>query len=214
MTRYGILHSGTGRGLFVRTALIPACLLYAVCLSAQSRVDSALVQMARAQVAFYDIPQLEHLERPGIVRSRYNTVYPVSWQVADATLTDTQASVSLFVIRLANRQQKTQSLDTFYDRTLHRAICQQYQGRYLQSVYFRTAKGKNALRIDMLCDAEPGGPQYRCVYFVWLSDRDIISGLGCAATERPLVQDSTSVGQTGGKYRVLFDALVKNIDRR
>lgn len=182
-------------------------------LSAQSRVDTALVQMARAEVAFYDIPQVENLARPGIVRSRYNTVYPVSWQLRDATLTDGMASLQLFVVRLQGREQKSQSLDTFYDRSAHRGIAQGYGAQYLQSVYFRTAAGRDALRIDMFRQM-PSGGEYLCVYFVRLGSAAMLSATGRIPVRQPAPRDDTSWGDPADKYRVLFDATVKNIDRR
>ena len=194
-------------------ALVSMCVLCGSGLCAQSRADSALVQMARAQVVFYDIPQVESLERPAIVRSRYNTVYPVSWQVRKASLTDDRASLQLFVIRLQGRAQKSQCHDTFYDRAAHRSICQGCEARYLQSVYFRTAKGRNALRIDMFRHT-PSGDRYMCVYFVWLGSATMVSGVGSAPTERFAAGEDGSLGDPGDKYRVLFDAIVKNIDRR
>lgn len=204
-----------GRRRFVTAVVLWLAAFFAVApgLRAQSRIDTALVQMARAEVLFYDIPQVENLERPGIVRSRYNTVYPVSWQVRDASLTDGHAFLQLFVVRLQGREQKSRSLDTFYDRSAHRGICQGYAAQYLQSSYFRTAAGKNALRIDMFRPA-PSGGEYLCVYFVSLGPGAMVSGTGRIPVRRIAAGDGASWGDPADKYRVLFDATVKNIDRR
>lgn len=176
-----------------------------------SRADTALVQMARAEVLFYDIPQVESLEQPGIVRSRYNTVYPVSWTLRDASLSNGEALINFFVIRLRGREQKAQTADTFHDKSTHKGIAEGYGAQYLRSAYFRTAAGKSAVRINMYRKTKSGG-EYVYVYFVLLNASSVVSSTAVAQTADPA--GSGKEPENISKYEVLFDAMVKNIDRR
>lgn len=176
----------------------------------QTLADTALVQMARADVGLYDIPQVGDLVNIGIVRSRINTVYPASWRVENASLTNGEAFVSLFVVKLVGREIKTQTSETFQDEQMHRQIAAGKESRYVSSAYFRTAAGKNAVRINMY--REKGTRcTYTYVYFVMLNASTMVSATawvsGSGASRSALKTEA-------GKYEVLFDAIVKNIDRR
>lgn len=180
-------------------------------MQAQALVDTALVEMARADVEMYDIPQVESLMEPGIVRSRYNTVYPKSWMVKDASLTNGQGSVNFFIVRLQGKQQKNESANTFSDKKTHEGIAKGFEAEYTASSYFRTADGKNVLRVDMR-RKKGTREDYVCVYFVQLTSSLMVSST--AVVPASGFPDTDAFQDAVGKYLVLFDAMVKNIARR
>lgn len=194
----------------VLTALLCA-LCFSVPLSGQAlRVDTALVRMARGEVQEYVIPQMASLEQPGIVRSGYRTVYPSGWTLGKASLSDGEGLINFFVIRLQGPAQKAQTADTFYDEKTHRGIAEGYGGQYLGSEYFRTRAGKEAVRIVSFRSGMQGG-EYVWVYFVRLSSGLTLSSTGIAPGLPP--RDGT-LPQKAVRYQALFDAMIREVDRR
>ncbi len=194
----------------VLVALLCA-LCFSVPLSGQAlRVDTALVRMARGEVQEYVIPQMASLEQPGIVRSGYRTVYPSGWMLGKASLSDGEGLINFFVIRLQGPVQKAQTADTFYDEKAHRGIAEGYGGQYLGSEYFRTRAGKEAVRIASYRSGAQGG-EYVWVYFVRLSSGLTLSSTGIAPGLPPR---EGALPQKAARYQALFDAMIREVDRR
>lgn len=194
----------------VLSALLCA-LCFSVPLSGQAlRVDTALVRMARGEVQEYVIPQMASLEQPGSCAAGIGWYIRRDGRWGKLRFPDGEGLINFFVIRLQGPAQKAQTADTFYDEKAHRGIAEGYGGRYLGSEYFRTRAGKEAVRIVSFRSGTQGG-EYVWVYFVRLSSGLTLSSTGIAPGLPPR---EGVLPQKAARYQALFDAMIREVDRR